>query len=443
MIGMPHIAGRMFNTPLMFDKSKAAAIMSGLGGRVLGFEGPSAEFEKPNRAMSTLVDDFSKFYTKDGDSGPYAVFGNVALIPVIGSLVHRGAYIGNSSGVTSYEGIGAQIEAAESDHAVRAIALELDSFGGEVAGAFDLADRIRATSKPVYAFVSEAAYSAGYIIASQADKIILPRTGGVGSIGVVQMHADYSKELEGQGIKITLITAGLLKGDGNPYEALPERVFKQFKAEGERLRLMFAQTVDAGRKGKFTTEQAMATEAALFMGQAAVDAGLADEVSDVKAAFNRFVSENTGRSIGLTARTGVSNMAKDEGRMDAAVNDVADFELRLQAAVEAERARAEAGAQAALQAAVAAAVDAERAAVKADADRKAAIMGHPDAKGREKLASALAEMGLTVEAAATALAASPKGYSALMEEAGGAGVSLTAEIETAPVKAGTKKVMVI
>ena len=50
------------------------------------------------------------------------------------------------------------------------VALEIDSFGGEVAGVFDLADRIRALrrDKPVWAFVAEHAFSAGYALASQA-----------------------------------------------------------------------------------------------------------------------------------------------------------------------------------------------------------------------------------------------------------------------------------
>ena len=80
---------------------------------------------------------------------------------------------------------------------VRGIALEIDSFGGEVAGVFDLADAIRAAraSKPVWALVAEHAFSAGYALASQADRIILPRTGAVGSIGVVVMHADLSGQL--------------------------------------------------------------------------------------------------------------------------------------------------------------------------------------------------------------------------------------------------------
>jgi capsid assembly protease len=130
----------------------------------------------------------------------------VAVIGIAGTLVHRGAWIGQSSGLTSCEGLAAQVDAAVADRAVRGIALEIDSFGGEVAGVFDLADRIRAARavKPVQAFVAEHALSAGYALASQANRIILPRNGAVGSIGVVALHAEMSGELAQRGIAVTL-----------------------------------------------------------------------------------------------------------------------------------------------------------------------------------------------------------------------------------------------
>ena len=88
-------------------------------------------------------------------------------------------WVGQSSGQTSYEGIAAQIEAAAQDPSVRGVALEIDSFGGEVAGVFDLADRIRTlrSPKPVWAFVAAHAFSAGYALASQADRSLLPPPG--------------------------------------------------------------------------------------------------------------------------------------------------------------------------------------------------------------------------------------------------------------------------
>lgn len=145
-------------------------------------------------ARSSLFGDTLTRRQAQGGSQPLAVVDGIVVIEIAGTLVHRGAWIGQSSGLTSYEGIAAQLQAALADPAIRGIALDIDSFGGEVAGAFDLADRIRAARqvKPVQAFVADHALSAGYALASQADRIILPRTGAVGSIGVVAMHSDMS-----------------------------------------------------------------------------------------------------------------------------------------------------------------------------------------------------------------------------------------------------------
>ena len=205
-------------------------------------------------------------------------------------LIHRGGWIGQSSGQTSYEGIAAQIEAAAEDPAVRGLALEIDSFGGEVAGVFDLADRIRAIrgSKPVWAFIAEHAFSAGYALASQADRILLPRTGALGSIGVVVLHADMSGQLDQGGVRVTLVHSGQHKVDGNPYQPLPEAVRDDIQREIDVLRFLFAETVAAGRAGRLSQEAALATEAATFRGVDAVAAGLADEVTDLARGFAAF-----------------------------------------------------------------------------------------------------------------------------------------------------------
>jgi ClpP class serine protease len=179
---------------------------------------------------------------------------------------------------------------------VRGIALDIDSFGGEVAGAFDLADRIRAArvQKPVQAFVAEHALSAGYVLASQADRIILPRTGAVGSIGVVALHTDMSGTLDQKGIAVTLIHAGAHKIDANPYQPLPQAVHDQMQRELEVVRFLFAETVAAGRGDRLTHAAALTTEAAVFRGADAIAAGLADDLADPVAAFRAFAAAPRG-----------------------------------------------------------------------------------------------------------------------------------------------------
>lgn len=300
------IAQRAFNTPLMVDPAKALAFLTGLGPRITGreisIEGQEIAAEDQDAATlparaSLFGDDLTNRQARNGGQ-PFAVVDGIAVIEIAGTLVHRGAWIGQSSGLTSYEGIAAQLQAALADPAIRGIALDIDSFGGEVAGAFDLADRIRAarTQKPVHAFVADHALSAAYALASQADRIILPRTGAVGSIGVVAMHSDMSGALDQKGIAVTMIHAGARKVDANPYQPLPEAVRARIAGELEDLRQLFAETVAEGRGRRLDTLRALGTEAAVFRGEAAVFAGLADEVADPVTAFRAFAAAPSGIS---------------------------------------------------------------------------------------------------------------------------------------------------
>jgi len=300
------IAQRVFNTPLMVDPVKALAFLTGLGPRITGSEVTveGMDVAPADQASATLpargslfCDNMTNRQTRNGGQ-PFAVVDGIAVIEIAGTLVHRGAWIGQSSGLTSYEGIAAQLQAAICDPAIRGIALDIDSFGGEVAGAFDLADRIRAAraQKPVQAFVADHALSAAYVLASQADRIILPRTGAVGSIGVVAMHSDMSGALDQKGIAVTLIHAGARKVDANPYQPLPEVVRARIASELEDLRQLFAETVAEGRGRRLDTLRALGTEAAVFRGEAAVFAGLADEVADPITAFRAFAAAPRGTS---------------------------------------------------------------------------------------------------------------------------------------------------
>jgi signal peptide peptidase SppA len=304
MMHHAQIAQRAFNTPLMVDPAKALAFLSGLGPRITGqeitFQGLDVEADDQTAAnvsarASLFGNDLAQRHQRNG-TPPFALVDGIAVIEISGTLVHRGAWIGQSSGLTSYEGIAAQLQAAVADPGVRGIALDIDSFGGEVAGAFDLADRIRAAraQKPVHAFVAEHALSAGYVLASQANRIVLPRTGAVGSIGVVALHTDMSGALDQKGIAVTLIHAGAHKVDANPYQPLPEAIHDQMQRELEVVRFLFAETVAAGRGDRLTQAAALATEAAVFRGTEAIAAGLADDLADPVTAFHAFAAAPRG-----------------------------------------------------------------------------------------------------------------------------------------------------
>ena len=211
------------------------------------------------------------------------------MIQVEGTLVQKLGTLRPYSGMTGYDGIRQNFLEALSDPAVEAIVLDIDSPGGEVAGCFDLVDTIYAArgEKPIWSVLSESAYSAGYAIASAADRIVVPRTGGTGSIGVISMHVDWSQALTEAGVKVTFITYGERKADGHPEIPLSKEALTRFQADIDTMGALFVATV--ARNRGMSAEQVRQTEAGTFMGEAGVSAGLADAVMSPDAAFRSLI----------------------------------------------------------------------------------------------------------------------------------------------------------
>lgn len=297
---MPQIAARVFNTPLMVAEDKAAAFLMGLGGRlveggVVLVNAPDPvdhkAFSTVDPAMGRLGDRMGRQIAERGQL-PFDLIDGVAVIAVEGTLVHKGAYIGQSSGETSYQGLQTQIAAAHRDPRVKGVAFEVDSFGGQVAGGFETADMIARLSrdKPTMAILTDFALSGGYLLASACRQIVMPETGVVGSIGVIVMHADLSQKLEKDGIKVTLLTSGARKADGHPSSALDPAAEKLIQARIDDTRQLFAGRVGTYRKGRITKAQALATEAGVYHNETAIAAGLADAIANPHDAFAAFVS---------------------------------------------------------------------------------------------------------------------------------------------------------
>ncbi len=296
------IAQRVFNTPLLYDDRKAEAFLAGLGGRIAGSQVVISNpvgaiehtaFENGRPSAGRLGDGLGRYYEKRGIS-TVDVVENVAVIPIEGSLIHKGGWVGASSGETSYQGLQTQLGWVEKNRAkLKGAVFEIDSYGGEVSGAFETAAMMRRISKlmPTVAILTDFAYSAGYMMASQARQIIMPKFGGAGSIGVIMVHADYSAQYMQQGVKVTIIRSGAQKAKGNPFEPLDDRVADKWQAEVDAMRDDFADLVAMGRGRRFSKAKALATEAEPYSADDAVRLGLADAIGDPSEAFDQFIRE--------------------------------------------------------------------------------------------------------------------------------------------------------
>lgn len=299
MNGLPHLFARAFNTPLMIHEDKAYAILTGLGIRLAGDTielPPSAALwdhaATPGTIVAGTLDDGLGQRVAARGGQFFSRVGSVALIGIEGTLVHKGAWLGQSSGSTSYQGLQTQIMRAMNDPTITGVAFEVDSGGGEVPGVFQTADMIAALSqvKPTMAILTDHALSAAYLLASQTRQIAVPPTGLVGSIGAMRIHVDMTGVAEKQGAKVTVVRSGARKAEGHPMMPLGEESLAAMQASVDSARRAFADTVGRGRGQRLTAGKAMATEAAIYEGPKAVEAGLADVVAHPIPAFRAFVA---------------------------------------------------------------------------------------------------------------------------------------------------------
>lgn len=284
-IDLPNVFARAFNTPLLIADNKLDAILSGIGNRVFAGEVSASRDDKPEPEAS--AGDTRRF-----KSGGYLMENGIAVFPIIGTMVRRGSWLDAESGLVSYALIRRGLAEMMNDGAVRGIMLEVDSYGGEAGGVFELADWIRdasrASGKPVRVHVNESAASAAYAIASAAEFISTPATGEVGSIGVVCAHVDVSEADKKAGHKWTFIYAGAKKVDGNAHEPLNKSVKTELQADIDFLYEMFVAMV--ARNRGIDAEAVKSTEAAIYRGEQAVEIGLADAVMTLDEAITDFES---------------------------------------------------------------------------------------------------------------------------------------------------------
>ena len=149
----------------------------------------------------------------------------VQVIPIYGVI--------STHGYGSSEEIANQIASADSDSAVKAILLEINSPGGYVVATEEVSRAVENCEKPVVAWIRVMGASGAYWIASSADMIVAERASSTGSIGVSSSYLQYADYLTEEGITYERLVSGRYKDTGTPYKALTsdERALLQHRIE--------------------------------------------------------------------------------------------------------------------------------------------------------------------------------------------------------------------
>ena len=108
------------------------------------------------------------------------------------------------------------VDETNNDDTIKALWVEVDSYGGSPAAAEEIAAAVAHSEKPVIAYVRSAALSAAYWAISGADHIVAVSSADIGSIGVTSSYLDYTQQNYNEGLRYVQLSTGKYKDMSDP-----------------------------------------------------------------------------------------------------------------------------------------------------------------------------------------------------------------------------------
>jgi len=228
----------------------------------------------------------------------------IAVIDVTGVITGEAL---EQTGLNMVTLIKDQLRRAKNDHEVKAVILKVDSPGGEVLAADDIARAISdfedKSSKPVVVPMGSLAASGGYYVSAPCTWIVANELTITGSIGVIMHGFNYRGLLDKVGVQPMVFKSGkfkdMLSSTKEPEEVTAEEremiqnmineTFDKFKsvvAEGRER--SFTSNKNRGKAGKMLSKDWESfADGRILSGKEAYRRGFVDELGDFEVAVSR------------------------------------------------------------------------------------------------------------------------------------------------------------
>lgn len=198
---------------------------------------------------------------------------------------------------TSSEDIIYLIDHANADKNIKAVILEVDSYGGSIVAAEEISRALSKTNKPTVAFVRSAAVSAAYWAASGADTIFASSLSDIGSIGVTMSYLDNTKKNTKDGLTYNSLSTGKFKDYGNPNKPLTEDERRIIMRDLEINHNIFIKAISKNRNLPIDKVRTLA-DGSSMPGQMALENGLIDEIGGIYE-VESYLKDKLGEDISV------------------------------------------------------------------------------------------------------------------------------------------------
>lgn len=247
----------------------------------------------------------------------------VGILTISGSLITGTAGYMVFYGVVGYDDIRKMLAKLVADQGVQSILLVMNSGGGSVGGVMDAGELVTRVSKvkPMVTYTGSIMASAALWLGASTEFVMASQTAVVGSIGVLQVHIEYSKQMENDGVKATVIRGGEFKALANRYEPLTEVAKENMEAQASHLEDVFISYMADRRQVSKQVALDKFGKGREFVGSQAKSAGLVDKIGSLEDAFMK--AQALGREkFGAKAKAGVPNNRRVQASVTADIGNM-------------------------------------------------------------------------------------------------------------------------
>ncbi len=184
------------------------------------------------------------------------------------------------------------VNEAQNNDNIKAILVEIDSYGGSGVAGEEMMRTFKQSKKPVIAFIRNAGLSAAYLAATGSETIFASNFSDVGSIGVTMSYLQETEKNTKEGLSYVNLSSGAYKDTGNPARTLSEDEKQLLMRDIKIGHEYFVKLVSQNRNLSIEKIKNLA-DGSSMMGEAALKNGLIDKIGiypDVK----NFLSEKIG-----------------------------------------------------------------------------------------------------------------------------------------------------
>lgn len=169
------------------------------------------------------------------------------------------------------------VNEAQNNDKIKAIVVEIDSYGGSGVAGEEIMATLKQSKKPVVAFIRNAGLSAAYLAATGAETIFASNFSDIGSIGVTMSYLQEEEKNTKEGLSYIDLSSGAYKDTGNPARTLSEDEKQLLMRDIKISHEYFVKLVSENRNLSIEKVRKLA-DGSSVMGEAALKNGLIDKI---------------------------------------------------------------------------------------------------------------------------------------------------------------------